>query len=143
MRSQENAQKPQIWPVLQSQNATKNEENQKKVAWSVRKVVGIHQHAKFQVIPPMLLSGKCPETPKLTCFNKSKCRENKENQQTVIIIYWILKMVRLHQHAIFQTIPPVRSPENAPPNLTRFIKCLACVTLKFDRWPWKFGSHKR
>ena len=32
------------------------------------------------------LSGKCPETPNLTRFTKSKWRQKEENEQTVTII---------------------------------------------------------
>ena len=44
MHSSENARKPQIWPVLLSQNCAK-----------IRKImVMIHQHVKFQANPSML-----------------------------------------------------------------------------------------
>ena len=58
-------------------------------------------------------SGKCPETPDLTRFTKSKWRQKEENQQTVTIIYPVLKVVKIHQHAKFQAIPSMRSLANA------------------------------
>ena len=44
---------------------------------SACKIAGYSLHA---------FSGKCPETPNLTRFIKSKWRQTKENQQTVTII---------------------------------------------------------
>ena len=58
-------------------------------------------------------SGKCPETPNLTHFTKSKWRQNQENQQTMTIIESVLKGPKIHQRAKFQTIPSMLSPPNA------------------------------
>ena len=55
MWSQENAQKPQSWPVFLSQNATKMEKNWHTVnkIFTVLNVISIGQHYKFQTIPAM------------------------------------------------------------------------------------------
>ena len=55
---------------------------------------------------------KCQETPNFTHFTKSKCRQNEENQQTMTKIRSVLKVIRVHQHAKFQAILRMRSPEN-------------------------------
>ena len=53
-------------------------------------------------------SGKCPEPPNLTRFTKLKWCQKMENKQIMTKIEWVLKVVRIHQHAKFQDIPSMR-----------------------------------
>ena len=121
---------------------------------SVLKVVRIHEHAKFQPIPPThsqenawqpvdllhkvkilpkwgkstncdqnvinskgvqdtsaclmlghsshMFARKSPETANVTCFTKSKCYQNAENQQKITKILPISKVVRPHEYVKFQ-----------------------------------------
>ena len=56
---------------------------------------------------------KIPETPNFTRFTESKWRHNEEYQHTMTKIQSILKVVRIHQHAKFDVIPPLCSQESA------------------------------
>ena len=60
-----------------------------------------------------VFSRKCPETPNLTRFTKSKKCQNKKIQQTMAIYKTFLKVVKIHQHVKFQAIPSMCSPQNA------------------------------
>ena len=57
-----------------------------------------------------MFSRKCQE---ITNFTWVKIVPNLENQQTAIKIYQKLQVVRIHQHAKFQAISSMRSPESA------------------------------
>ena len=110
----ENAWEPQIWPVSLSQNSAKIRKinrpwprtNQFKGGQdtSACKISGHSLHA---------FSRKCPETPNLTRFTKSKWCQNYKNQQTVTQNYILLKVVKIHQPAKFQVISFLLSPGNA------------------------------
>ena len=57
-------------------------------------------------------SRKCPETPNLTRFTKSKYCQNYKSQQTVTQNQSVLKVVKIHQRAKFQDISSMCSPGN-------------------------------
>ena len=60
-------------------------------------------------------STKCPKSAYLTCFTKSKYRQNEENQQTMTKTYAVDNAVGIHLHVKFQAIPPMHSEENRQP----------------------------
>ena len=51
------------------------------------------------------MSRKCSQASNLNSFFKSEWRQNEGDQQTVVKIQSVLKVVRIHQHAQFQAIP--------------------------------------
>ena len=53
------------------------------------------------------------KVPKFDPFHEVKIVPIKKNQQTVTIIYSVLKMLTIHQHAKYQAISSMRSPGNA------------------------------
>ena len=57
-----------------------------------------------------VFSRKCPETPNLTHFTKSKWCQNYKTRQTMTQNQSVLKVVKTYQHAKFQAIPSMRSP---------------------------------
>ena len=78
------SRKPQIWPVSLSQNGTKMRYINKawpkfNLFWSWSEYINmqIWDHSSLG------FPRKWPEIANLACFNKSKCRQNEENQQTM------------------------------------------------------------
>ena len=74
----------------QTWKKAENQQTMNKIK-SILKVVRINQHGKFQPIPWL-------ETASLTCFTKSKCCQNEQNQQIwdVMIFMWC-PYTQLHQ----------------------------------------------
>ena len=95
-------------PVRLAQNHRADMIKMRKINTPSQKLVSIYQHAKFQDIPPMC-SQQMPTNSNLTCFTKSTCCQNEENQQTVTKIKSVLKVVRIQQHDKFQAISLILS----------------------------------
>ena len=95
---------------------------------------------RFQAIPPVHYpeNAPTPQTwPISQSQNAAKMRKIDSDHN--------LKVIRIHQHAEFQAIPPMHSLKNdwKPQFWVITLRFLARVTLKFVRWHWKLGSHKR
>ena len=59
MRSRDNAQKPQIWPISLCQNSAKKEKNQQimTIIEAILAIIMTHQYEKLQAIPYMYSPG--------------------------------------------------------------------------------------
>ena len=66
----------------------------------------------FRPFLPCVLK-KIPKNPNLTCFTKSKWRQNEAYQQTMIKILSVQEVIKIHQHVKFETIPPLLFQGNA------------------------------
>ena len=113
MHSQENAPKLQIWLASLSQNTVKMRKinrpwpkcKQLKMQW------GYICMSNFKPFLPCILK-KIVRNPKFDLFHSQNDAKNEENQQTMAKIWLVQKVVRIHQHAKVQAIPPLCSPEN-------------------------------
>ena len=84
MGSLGNARKPQIWPVSLSQNSALLKKSTDRDPELISSVGGQDTSvSKISGHSLHVLSRKCPETPNLTRFTKSKLCQNYKNQQTV------------------------------------------------------------
>ena len=114
LRCQQNARKPQIWPVIMSQNSAKmsNINGRWPEFYQAWRWSGYTSAPNFRPFLTWVIT-EMPRTSLLTSFTRSKWCQNQENQYTMTKTQSFLKVLMLYQHTKFQAISLIHCWEYA------------------------------